>query len=82
MTEALTSPGTSSAAEIFEAIFTPAGRADPYPLYAALHELGDVAVLEPGQILAFSYAAVSATLREPAFQVKERGFDRLPIAVA
>jgi cytochrome P450 len=71
MTDVIAGAESSSAAEIFEAIFTPAGRADPYPLYAALQELGDLAVLEPGQILAFSYAAVNATLREPAFQVKD-----------
>ena len=74
MPDVMAGPDRSSAAEVFEAIFTPAGRADPYPLYAALHELGDVAVLEPGQILAFSHAAVNATLREPAFQVKDAAY--------
>jgi cytochrome P450 len=74
MTNVMAGLDSSSAAEIFEAIFTPAGRANPYPLYAALQELGDVAVLEPGQILAFSYAAVNATLREPAFQVKDASY--------
>jgi cytochrome P450 len=74
MTNVMAGLDRSSAAEIFEAIFTPAGRANPYPLYAALQELGDVAVLEPGQVLAFSHAAVNATLREPAFQVKDAAF--------
>ena len=29
------------AAEIFPALLTAEGRADPYPLYAALHEFGE-----------------------------------------
>ena len=60
----------TNGAEIFEALFTPAGRADPYPLYRALHELGDTLVL-PDQIIAVSYAAVNALLRDPAFLVQD-----------
>jgi len=56
--------------EIFEALFTPAGRADPYSLYAALHDLGDSLVL-PEQLIAVSYTAVNELLRSPAFLVQD-----------
>ncbi len=58
------------AAEIFPALLTPEGRADPYPLYAALHELGD-AVSADGLVLVAGYDAASAVLRDPAFLVAD-----------
>jgi cytochrome P450 len=56
------------AVEIFAAIAA-SGDADPYPLYAQLHELGDVATAEEGLVVAFSHAAVSEVLRDPAYRV-------------
>ena len=35
---------TTTALEIFGALDSPAGRADPYPHYAALHELGEASL--------------------------------------
>ena len=56
------------AKEIFPALLTPEGIADPYPLYAALHELGDV-VGQDGFVLVPGYEAANAVLRDPAFRV-------------
>jgi cytochrome P450 len=58
------------AAEIFPALLTPEGRADPYPLYAELHELGD-AVAVDGLVLVAGYDAANAVLRDPAFLVAD-----------
>jgi cytochrome P450 len=58
------------AAEIFPALLTPEGRADPYPLYAALHQLGD-AVPADGLVLVAGYEAANAVLRDPSFQVPD-----------
>jgi hypothetical protein len=46
--------------EILTALGTPAGRADPYPLYAALHEVGEVIELGPGDVLVVGYDAINS----------------------
>jgi cytochrome P450 len=56
-----------SARAILEKLRTPAGRADPFPLYAAAHELGPVSALTDGLFLICGYAAVNQVLREPGF---------------
>ncbi len=61
----------SSPGEIFGAILAPAGKADPYPLYAALHEIGEAAEVMPGLVVAHSYDAVNAMLRDQAFLVAD-----------
>jgi cytochrome P450 len=58
------------AAEIFPALLTSEGRADPYPLYAALHELGDV-IAQDGLVLVPGYDAANAVLRDPVFRVAD-----------
>ena len=58
------------AAEIFPALLTSEGRADPYPLYASLHELGDV-IAQDGLVLVPGYDAANAVLRDPAFRVAD-----------
>ncbi len=64
-------------AEILTSLGTPAGRADPYPLYAALHELGEVIELSPRDVLVVGYEAISAVLRDPGFGVSDQAaFDR------
>lgn len=55
------------ATEIFTALLEPAGRADPYPLYAALHELGEAVSLPQGVILVLGYDAIDSVLRDPGF---------------
>jgi cytochrome P450/SAM-dependent methyltransferase len=52
------------AASIVEALTTPEGRADPYPLYARARELGSVAAVTEGWFLVSGYAAVNAVLRD------------------
>lgn len=59
------------AQEIFTALLTPAGRADPYPLYAELHELGEAIRLTPGAVVVVGYDAISAVLRDPGFRVSD-----------
>jgi len=54
--------------EALTALNTPEGKADPYPLYAALHELGEAADLGPGGVLVYGYDALSTVLRDPAFR--------------
>jgi cytochrome P450 len=55
-----------STLEIFTELDSPSGRADPYPLYAELHEAGEVVRLGPGEVAVVGYDAISAVLRDPA----------------
>ena len=65
------------ALEIFTALGTPAGRANPYPHYAALHELGDVLRLAPGAVAVVGYDAINSVLRDAGFRVSDDStFDR------
>jgi cytochrome P450 len=56
--------------EIFAALLTPDGRADPYPLYTALHEHGEVTGGD-GFVLVPGYEAANAVLRDPGFLVSD-----------
>jgi cytochrome P450 len=62
----------TSPAEIFTALSTPEGRADPYPLYAALHELGEATEVMPGTVSVHGYDAVNAVLRNPDFRATDQ----------
>ncbi len=59
------------ATEILIALSTPAGRANPYPHYAALHQLGEAVTLAPGAVVVVGYDAISAVLRDPGFTVSD-----------
>ena len=59
------------AAGILTALASPEGRADPYPLYAALHELGEAVQPAPGLVLVPGYDAVNKVLRDPSFTVSD-----------
>ncbi|MER5748593.1 cytochrome P450 [Streptomyces sp. NPDC002088] len=59
--------GPESAAAIIEALTAPAGRADPYPLYAAAHRIGPVLAVAADTFLVCGYAAVNQVLRNPGF---------------
>jgi cytochrome P450 len=63
--------GNRSAATILAQLMTPAGRADPFPLYAAAHEREPVSVLPDGSFLICGYAAVNQVLRDPGFGLAE-----------
>ena len=54
-----------SAEEIVGGLMTEAGRADPYSLYARLHELGPVSAVGPDYFVANGYREVNAVLRNP-----------------
>jgi cytochrome P450 len=60
------------AMQIFTALSTPAGRANPYPHYAALHEIGEAISLGPGTVMVVGYDAISAVLRDPGFTVSDQ----------
>jgi cytochrome P450 len=65
------------AIEILTALSTSEGRADPYPLYAALHEKGEVIKIGPGDVMVVGYDAISSVLRDPGFRVSdESAFDK------
>jgi cytochrome P450 len=65
------------AGEIFTALGTPSGRANPYPLYAELHELGEAVGLAPGAVVVVGYDAINAVLRDPGFRVSDEArFDQ------
>jgi cytochrome P450 len=65
------------ALEIFTALGTPDGRANPYPYYAALHELGEAVIFGPGAVAVVGYDAINSVLRDAAFRVSdESNFDR------
>jgi cytochrome P450 len=64
------------AMEILTALGTPEGRADPYPLYASLHEMGEAVIIDPNHVMVVGYDAINAVLRDPGFQVSdESSFD-------
>ena len=59
------------AAAILDALMTPAGRADPYPLYARAHRLGALAAIADGWYLVAGYTAVNQVLRDPGFALPD-----------
>ena len=59
------------AMEIFTALGTPAGRANPYPHYAALHALGEAVTVAPGAVAVVGYDAINSVLRDAGFGVSD-----------
>jgi cytochrome P450 len=65
------------AMEILTALGTPDGRADPYPLYAELHEIGEAVTIGPDHVMVVGYDANNSVLRDPGFRVAdESSFDQ------
>lgn len=64
--------------EMFEALNSADMRADPYPLYSQFRELGEVAELADGFLVATSYEAVDAVLRDNAFGPEEKSAVPIP----
>jgi len=58
-------------AAIMMALASAEGQADPYPLYSALHGLGEAAQLAPGRVVVAGYDAVNEVLRDPSFTVSD-----------
>ncbi len=59
------------AIEILTTLSTGEGKADPYPLYAALHELGEVIDTGMDQVLVVGYDANNLVLRDPGYRVSD-----------
>ena len=59
---------------LLDALLTPEGSADPYPLYARARELGPVAPARDGILLVSSYRTARQLLRDPGFGVMDRTF--------
>ena len=59
--------GEENASTIIQALLSPAGRADPFPLYAAAHRIGPVLAISDSVFLVAGYAAVNQVLRSPGF---------------
>lgn len=57
--------------EALGALFTPSGKRNPYPLYAALRELGPVVKLGSKLVIVQGYHACAAALREPGLLVTD-----------
>ncbi len=57
--------------ETFAALNTPAGRADPYPHYARLHEHGEAIRVGPATVMVIGYDAISAVLRDSGFRTAD-----------
>lgn len=57
--------------EIFNGLLGPAGMADPYPLYAALHEHGPIVRADEQVVLVPGYELASSVLRDGAFRVPD-----------
>lgn len=68
---AISDQSEANADAVFAALLTPEGMADPFPLYAALHELGEAVPIGTEGVVAVSYEAVNAVLRDPGFVVGE-----------
>src|SRR5215472_7158457 len=60
------------AIEILTTLSTPEGRVDPYPLYAKLHEFGEVVDTGIGQVLVVGYDAINLVLRDPGYRVADQ----------
>src|SRR5215472_930633 len=54
--------------DILTALGTRAGRADPYPYYAALHDAGEAVRPAPGMVIVVGYEAINSVLRDPNFR--------------
>jgi cytochrome P450 len=68
MTETETMAAADDPAQILGALMEPAGRDDPYPLYAALRAFGPLVPLEEGGLyLCPGYEEINAVLRSPEF---------------
>ncbi|HXS63346.1 MAG TPA: cytochrome P450 [Streptosporangiaceae bacterium] len=57
--------------EIFNGLLSPEGMADPYPLYAALHEHGPIVRANEQLVLVPGYELASSVLRDSAFRVPD-----------
>ena len=57
--------------DVWTRLSSPEGMANPYPLYAALHEIGEAVEVGPGEVLVIGYDAINSVLRDPGFRVAD-----------
>jgi cytochrome P450 len=57
--------------DLINALLADEGRDDPYPLYAQLREHGPLITIQPDYLVATSYQAVDAVLRDPRLGVQD-----------
>lgn len=63
---------------VFQALGTPEGRQNPYPLYEALRAHGNLVPVKKGTFVAVGYRECARALREPKLQVQDgTAFDRV-----
>ncbi|MFD3399126.1 cytochrome P450 [Kribbella sp. NPDC058693] len=55
---------------LIESLLSPAGRTDPFPLYAEAHRLGPVLPITDTVFVIVGYAAVNEVLRNPGFGIR------------
>jgi cytochrome P450 len=55
---------------LIESLLSPAGRADPFPLYAEAHRLGPVLPIADSVFVIVGYQAVNEVLRNPGFGIR------------
>jgi cytochrome P450 len=60
--------------QIFHGLLEPEGMADPYPLYAALHEHGEVMAAGQGLVLVPGYETANAVLRDAEYQMDDADY--------
>jgi cytochrome P450 len=59
------------AQQVLAELVEPGGRADPYPLYARLHEMGPAVPAGPGMVVVAGYDAISSVLRDQSYRVTD-----------
>jgi cytochrome P450 len=59
----ITSP-TETITSLMAELATPAAQADPYPVYARMHDLGEAVAMPDGTVVVTGYQACSAVLRD------------------
>jgi cytochrome P450 len=64
----------ADAGHLVSQLLSPAGRADPYPLYRQLHACGPAAEIPGGLVLVCGYAEAGAALRDSSLAVEDAGW--------
>jgi cytochrome P450 len=59
-----TTAGTETIGSLMAELATPEAQADPYPVYARMHALGDAMTMPDGTVVVAGYQACSAVLRD------------------
>jgi cytochrome P450 len=55
--------------DVLAMLSSPGRRADPYPFYAALHEIGEAVPVDGNEVMVVGYDAINSVLRDSGFRV-------------